>query len=170
MGSAHAGGYTPPSRGGAKFPWDPARTAGSRFAPTAPSALGAPRGTSYRRLMLLPDVFIRLRRPLILGLHLVLIPLGYYAAFALRFDFRIPPEQLRFFWNTLPYLLVLRLGAFAAFGLFHGWWRHVGMSDLVNLVEAVTASSLLFTVALFMAAEVAGFPPSIVVLAWARGR
>src|SRR6202008_5174050 len=52
-------------------------------------------------------------------------------------------------------------------GLFHGWWRLVGMSDLVNLVEAVTASSLLFTVALFMAAEVAGFPRSIVVLDWA---
>ena len=117
--------------------------------------------------MLLPDVFIRLRRPLILGLHLVLIPLGYYAAFALRFDFRIPPAQLRFFWDTLPYLLALRLAAFAAFGLFRGWWRHVGMSDLLNLVQAVTASSLLLTVALFMTAELSGFPRSIMVLDWA---
>jgi len=47
--------------------------------------------------MLLPDLFLRLRRPLVLALHLALIPAAYYAAFALRFDFTLPPEYAHFY-------------------------------------------------------------------------
>jgi FlaA1/EpsC-like NDP-sugar epimerase len=117
--------------------------------------------------MLLPDVFIRLRRPLVLALHLFLVPVAYYVAFSLRFDFRVPPGHMHFFWHTLPYVLVIRLAAFAAFGLFHGWWRHVGMSDLIRLLQAVTASSVVLPFVLFFTAELQGFPRSVLVLDWA---
>jgi FlaA1/EpsC-like NDP-sugar epimerase len=117
--------------------------------------------------MLPPQLLLRFRRPLILGLHLVLIPLGYYAAFALRFDFAPGPEQMGFFWQSLPVLLVLRLAAFGAFGLFHGWWRHVGMRDLASLLKAVTASSLALLVFLFLDRRAVGLPRAVLVLDWA---
>ncbi|HEX8696553.1 MAG TPA: nucleoside-diphosphate sugar epimerase/dehydratase [Longimicrobium sp.] len=117
--------------------------------------------------MLVPDLFLRFRRPLVLALHLLLIPLGYYWAFALRFDFTMPPEYAHFFWHSLVLLVALRVASFAVFGLFHGWWRHVGMSDLIDLLKAVTLSSLLLLVALFMTSEINGFPRSVLVLDWA---
>ncbi|HEX8394342.1 MAG TPA: hypothetical protein VF665_18500, partial [Longimicrobium sp.] len=115
---------------------------------------------------MLPTVLLRLRRPLVLGLHLLLIPLSYYAAFTLRFDLRMPPEVAPVFWSTLPYLLTLRLGSFLVFGLFQGWWRHVGMRDLVDLVRAVTLSTALLLGALFMTGALAGVPRSVLVLDW----
>jgi FlaA1/EpsC-like NDP-sugar epimerase len=125
-----------------------------------------------QRDSMLPALFVRLRRPIVLALHLLLIPLGYYAAFSLRFDFRPPQPYMELFWRTVPYLVALRLACFALFGLFHGWWRHVGMRDLVDLVRATTLSSVLLVVALFMTGDlqapgmVSGLPRSVLVLDW----
>ena len=117
--------------------------------------------------MPVPSVVFKLRRLFVLALHLAVIPAGYYLAFALRFDGVVPREYMHFYWGTVGYLLVIRLGAFGAFGLFHGWWRHVGMSDLVSLIKAVTASSVLLVAVLYMTTEIAGYPRSVVVLDWA---
>ena len=121
---------------------------------------------------MLPALFLRLRRYIVLALHLLLIPLGYYAAFALRFDFRTPPPYEALFWRTVPYLLALRLACFALFGLFRGWWRHVGMRDLTDLVKATTLSSVLLLLAMFMTGDLLGqggaqpLPRSVLVLDW----
>jgi FlaA1/EpsC-like NDP-sugar epimerase len=116
---------------------------------------------------MLPPILFSLRRPIVLALHLALIPLGYYVAFVLRFDFDLPEPQRDLFWRTLPYVLVLRLALYAAFGLFHGWWRHVGMRDLIDLVRATTLSSGLLLAALFFTADLGSFPRSVLFLDWA---
>lgn len=120
---------------------------------------------------MLPPFLVRFRRPVVLALHLLLLPIGYYAAFAVRFDFSVPEEYLRLFWRTVPYVVGFRLAAFAVFGLFHGWWRHAGMSDLVQLVKAATVSSGLLVVVLFMSGDLQGLetapmPRSVLVLDW----
>jgi FlaA1/EpsC-like NDP-sugar epimerase len=120
---------------------------------------------------MLKSLLVRFRRPTLLVLHLLLIPIGYYAAFALRFDFDVPAEHLELYWRTMPYLLVLRLASFAFFNLFQGWWRHVGMRDLVDLVRATTASSVLLLPTLFMVGGFHGdtglqIPRVVLVLDW----
>ncbi|CAN5856251.1 nucleoside-diphosphate sugar epimerase/dehydratase [soil metagenome] len=115
----------------------------------------------------LADTLIRHRRWLILALHLCIIPFGYLLAFILRFDLPIPDHYLTLFWTTLPFLVVLRLAAFALYGLNQGWLRHAGIADLVHLLKAVSLSSALFLVLLFMTEEARELPRSIVVLDWA---
>jgi len=113
---------------------------------------------------MLPKTLFRFRRPLIVGLHLLLIPLAYRLAFELRFEFEVPPDMDAVYRATLPYLMGVRLLAFLAFGLFQGWWRHVGMRDLTDLVKAVMLSSGLLLLALFFTERLAGFPRSVLVL------
>ena len=115
---------------------------------------------------MIPKFLLRFRRPLVLGLHLLLVPLVYRAAFALRFDLSVPASMEPVFAATVPWLTAARLGSFAMFGLFRGWFRHAGMRDLEALVKAVTLSSLLLLVALFLTREVAELPRSILVLDW----
>src|SRR6266550_1821116 len=57
------------------------------------------------------------RRTLILLVHIALIPLAYLAAFGLRFDFQIPPQEFAHFQTTVWYLLGIRLILFWAGGL-----------------------------------------------------
>jgi FlaA1/EpsC-like NDP-sugar epimerase len=116
---------------------------------------------------LLPRYVVRFRRPIIVGLHLALVPVTYFLAFALRFDLPLPVQFQSLFWTTLAFLLPIRLGSFVVFGLLRGWLRYVGMRDLMDLVKAVTLSSALLLVTLFVTDQLVGFPRSILFLDWA---
>lgn len=122
----------------------------------------APLQTAY----VITASFLRFRRPLIIAAHLVLIPIVYFSAFALRFDLPVPGERLALFWLTVPILLVLRMGVFAYFRLYEGWWRHVGMQDLSDLFRAVSLSTVLFLVALFLIGDFRELPRSLLLLDW----
>jgi FlaA1/EpsC-like NDP-sugar epimerase len=111
-------------------------------------------------------LLVRFRKPVLLGFHLALIPASYFGAFVLRFDLPLPPDYLAVFYLTVVLLVPIRLLIFAVFGLFQGWWRHVGMQDLMDLLKAVSVSSAVFAVALFFTGSLAGVPRSILVLDW----
>jgi len=118
---------------------------------------------------MLKDFWSRLRqhrRALSIAGHLALVSLAYFAAFALRFDFRIPPEQLRNYAETLPYLLALRLLLFSRFGLFRGYWHLVGVRDLRQLASATTLGSLAFVGLLIFAGRWGTVPRSVPPLDW----
>jgi FlaA1/EpsC-like NDP-sugar epimerase len=112
-----------------------------------------------------PDL-VSYRRVLIVGAHVLLVPLAYYAAYAIRFDFRVPAAELRVFWATLPYLLAIRLAVFARYGLFRGYWQHVGLRDLVDLGIATSLSTALFVGFLFVFGWPGALPRSVFVLDW----
>ena len=112
-----------------------------------------------------PDL-VSYRRVLIVGAHVLLVPLAYFAAYVIRFDFRVPPAELRVFFATLPYILAIRLAVFARYGLFRGYWRHVGLRDLVDLGVATTMSTALFVVFLYVFGWPPALPRSVFVLDW----
>jgi FlaA1/EpsC-like NDP-sugar epimerase len=114
----------------------------------------------------LPSRPLVYRRALILLVHIALIPLAYLTAFELRFDFRIPPNEFVHFSGTVWYLLAIRLLAFQAFGLYRGYWKHVGLKDLLDLSAAVTLSSVLFATALPLLGLMTGMPRSVFLLDW----
>jgi FlaA1/EpsC-like NDP-sugar epimerase len=117
-------------------------------------------------LNVIPATMLRWRLWFVVGINLVLIPLGYLAAYALRFDFSIPPKYLAVWLNTLPFLLTSRLAVFWGFGLHKGWWRHVGLYELVALLQAATVSALLFVGLLMVSGQLSSVPRSIFVLDW----
>ena len=112
-----------------------------------------------------PDL-VSYRRVLIVGAHVLLVPLAYFAAYVIRFDFRVPPAELRVFLATLPYMLAIRLAVFAKYGLFRGYWRHVGLRDLVDLGVATTLSTAVFVVFLYVFGWPPALPRSVFVLDW----
>jgi len=113
-----------------------------------------------------PARLLSYRRVLIVAVHLILIPLAYFGAFGARFDFHVPPAELGTFARTLPYLLVIRLLIFAWYGLFRGYWRHVGLRDLVDLAVATTLSTALFAGALIATGLPPALPRSVFLLDW----
>ena len=114
----------------------------------------------------LPPGLVSYRRALIFLANLLLIPLAYLAAFAIRFDFHIPDWEWSRYVATVPYLVVVRLIVFERYGLFRGYWRHVGMRDLVDLAAATTLSTSLFAAVLLVVGWPTGMPRSVFVLDW----
>ncbi|HEX6534970.1 MAG TPA: nucleoside-diphosphate sugar epimerase/dehydratase [Gemmatimonadaceae bacterium] len=109
-------------------------------------------------------VLYRHRRVVVVLTHLTLVIVSYALAFTLRFDRMIPAAYDGIFWRTLGPLVVLRLSAFAYFRLYSGWWRYVGMRDMVALIKAVAVSSVLFTASLVFTGHAYDFPRSVLVI------
>jgi FlaA1/EpsC-like NDP-sugar epimerase len=110
---------------------------------------------------------LRWRRPLIVVGHAALISAAYALAYLLRFDLRVPDEEVRRFFQTLPLLLLIRLTVYARFRLYEGMWRFVSVHDVVAILIATTVSSLIFMAAGVVLAFLGqGFPRSIFILDW----
>jgi FlaA1/EpsC-like NDP-sugar epimerase len=114
----------------------------------------------------LPTRLIIHRRAFIVAINIVLVPLAYFAAFAVRFDFHVPPLEVARFWATLPYVFALRVAVFQLFGLYRGYWKHVSLRDLLDLLGAVSLSSGLFVTGLLLSGGLRGMPRSVLLLDW----
>jgi len=80
-------------------------------------------------------------RPAILFVfHAVVFTCCYVLAWLVRFDFTVPPAFAVVIRSSLPYVVLVQLVGGIAFGFFKGWWRYVGISDVVRLAAGVTAS------------------------------
>jgi FlaA1/EpsC-like NDP-sugar epimerase len=105
---------------------------------------------------------MRYRMPLIVLSQIILICFSYYSSFVLRLDSSFDASAHSLFWQTLPLVIVVKLVIFYHFGLLRGWWRYVGMSDVLNITSAISlASTLLFTIIVFVVA-MKGYPRSVV--------
>jgi FlaA1/EpsC-like NDP-sugar epimerase len=74
--------------------------------------------------------------------HALIVTIGYWLAFLLRFEFPIETEDGLRYLITLPIILALRLSAFAWFHLYERLWRYVSMKDILAILWSVTFSSL----------------------------
>jgi FlaA1/EpsC-like NDP-sugar epimerase len=83
-------------------------------------------------------------------------------AWLLRFDFSLPYRSLLF--SVAPVLILIRLAAIAPFGLYHGWWRFAGVSDVLDILKAVALGSAAFFLTTWFLLGARTFPRSIYVL------
>lgn len=96
-----------------------------------------------------------------IGTDACLVALCFFGAYLLRFEFNLPQPEWVIFTQTLPFVLMVKMGTFALFHLYRGMWRYTSLLDLFKLVKAVLVSSLLIVLTLFMFNRLAGHPRSI---------
>jgi FlaA1/EpsC-like NDP-sugar epimerase len=108
--------------------------------------------------------FVRYRGLLILASQTLLVMLTYYVSFLLRLDTSLNDSQRAIFWKTLPLVLLVKLVLSYQFGLMHGWWRYVGISDLLDIGRASLLSSVLIFVLLEGVLRLDGYPRSVVLI------
>lgn len=101
-------------------------------------------------------IFIRLWQGSVIAVSLA-------AAFLVRFDFIFPRAEEQRILYGLAIALTVKMIAFYGFDVEHGWWRFVGVSDLLKILGANIAGSALFTTFawLFLGPQ---FPRSVYVI------
>jgi FlaA1/EpsC-like NDP-sugar epimerase len=104
------------------------------------------------------------RRWLVVCGHIFLLAFTYYASFLLRFDFLISYQYRLLFLETLPILLLVKVPILSFTGLLRGWWRYAGIADLLDILRAATASSLLIFLTLRLFFPHSGFPRSVLLI------
>lgn len=67
----------------------------------------------------------------------------YVMAYALRFEANLTPDIEKLIFQSLPWVIAVKIGCFFSFGLYRGVWRYLGLHDLTNILKAVVTSSVL---------------------------
>lgn len=114
----------------------------SRFSTELHHVINAKKSSAFDLFL----VRIAAARVVILFVFHALVFVGCYAfAYLLRFEFSIPPEFLETFRWNLPVVVGLQLTIGLFFGFYRGWWRYVGIADVVRLVFGLTTSLAMLT-------------------------
>lgn len=123
-----------------------------------PAAPDAPRLHPLRRVAPLLQMY---RAPLMTTAYLLSIAAASYLAFWLRFEGDIPAAELALWWRTLPWLLALSGLALLSFGLHRAVWRFASVVDFRDLVCAVSASWLSFSLVVHWGLGIDRYPRSV---------
>ena len=110
----------------------------------------------------------RLRSPLVAFVHdMLMVPAAWFAAYWLRFNFSvIPAEYLTQAWLWLPLLVLTQAGAFVYFGLYRGDWRFASMPDLMRIIKAVSAGTLICLAVIFLLTRLNSIPRTVFPAYW----
>ena len=107
---------------------------------------------------------LRFRLPLILTFQAVVACFSLLAAFLLRFDFNIPPDQLALFYVVLPLALSSRMAGYLYFRTYLNSWGFAGMQELTDDIKATIMGSVSFILIMVFTMGSYGFPRTVLVL------
>jgi FlaA1/EpsC-like NDP-sugar epimerase len=107
------------------------------------------------------DVAFTYRRVAIVAVHVGLIVLSNFLAFALRFDGAIPPQAAEAWKHTTLLLIGVRALTFVPLRLYEGLWRYTGIWDLKRIVVGVLLSSVIMYGLVGWVLRTPGYPRSI---------
>ena len=103
---------------------------------------------------------------IVLTADFLIICLAYYSAYWVRFDFNIPEEMFSRFLESVAIVLVVKIVFFAFFRLYSGMWRFTSITDLFNILKAITVASGVIVLSLLYVNRFEGFSRSIFVIDW----
>ena len=91
-----------------------------------------------------PAALLRFRKPLIILSHLIAFAASLLLSFLVASNMEVRQKWLlEQFPPLLVFFLLVKLPIFALFKQYRGWWRYVGISDLVGILRASLISTLI---------------------------
>lgn len=96
----------------------------------------------------------------------ILIVTVYVAVFGFRFEWVIPAQHLKQFWQFLPFLPFIRLICNYIFGLYQHLWQYFGIREMIGVIKSATAGSIVFILIVYFTGNLS-FPRSIFLFEWA---
>src|SRR5438477_501379 len=96
----------------------------------------------------------------LIALDLLLFTVGYYMAFALRFDGFAQSVWLSLFVDTVPLVVALELAGLVLFGAYRTLWRFITLADVLNVLKGLALANVLAAGIILGVAALQGFPRS----------
>jgi len=97
-----------------------------------------------------PTVLLRFRKPLIILAHIIAFAASLMLSFLVLNDMQFPGGWfVKYYLPFLPLFITIKLVVFGLFKQYRGWWRYVGISDLLGILRASLVSTIIIVALLF---------------------
>jgi len=91
-----------------------------------------------------PTALLRFRKPLIILAHIVAFAASLMLSFLLANNMQFRQSWLvQQYPLFLVFFIIIKLPVFALFKQYRGWWRYVGISDLIGILRASLVSTVI---------------------------
>ena len=94
----------------------------------------------------------------------LVIILSLIGAYLLRFDFTIPSSMLPNAYYFLGVLLFSKISVNIVFSVYRGLWRYTSVTDLINIIKASSAGTILSAALSLMVLGFFAIPRSIFII------
>jgi len=96
------------------------------------------------------SLLLRIRRPLIVLAHIIAFAASLILSFLVVQNMQFRTEWLVLYPALLMFFLIIKLPVFGLFKQYRGWWRYVGISDLLGIFGASLVSTFIIVVLWFV--------------------
>lgn len=97
-----------------------------------------------------PTVLLRFRKPLIILAHIIAFAGSLMLSFLVLNTMEFPGSWfVKYYLPFLPLFITIKLVVFGLFKQYRGWWRYVGISDLLGILRASLVSTIIIAALLF---------------------
>lgn len=103
---------------------------------------------------------------ILFGIDACLLCLSWIASYLIRFDFDIPAKFADEMVAILPVAILIKLICFYIFDVYRGMWRFTSVTDLVDIIRAVSMSTLIIIVWVVLIYRYKNVPRSVVFIDW----
>ncbi|MCB2192784.1 MAG: hypothetical protein KQI62_14535 [Deltaproteobacteria bacterium] len=95
---------------------------------------------------------------------LLLLSAAYTAAWLLRFEGHLGPQQMTLLTQSLPWVLAAKIVCLWIFGVYRGEWRYVSVYAMIQLAKAVLLGSLLMVLGILLLLRGHGYSLAAVII------
>ncbi|MGB2862900.1 MAG: nucleoside-diphosphate sugar epimerase/dehydratase [Sedimentisphaerales bacterium] len=96
-----------------------------------------------------PTTLLRIRRPMIVLAHIIAFAASLMLSFLVVQNMQFRGEWLELYPALLMVFLIIKLTVIGFFKQYRGWWRYVGISDLLGIFGASLVSTFIIVVLWF---------------------
>lgn len=109
-----------------------------------------------------------IRVAILLAFHAFMFAACFVFAMLVRFDFRLGPSSYPAYFNSsLVFVVCTQLLVATLYGFFRGWWRYVGIRDVLRIVAGLTTALVLLWGARQISPALTGISRGVLLIDWA---
>ena len=97
-----------------------------------------------------PGIILRFRKPLIVIAHTFVFAASLMLSFLVIHNMQFKRAWIDLYPVLILFFLLIKLPVFGLFRQYQGWWRYVGISDLLGIVRASLTSTLIIVAVWFI--------------------
>jgi FlaA1/EpsC-like NDP-sugar epimerase len=115
-----------------------------------------------QKLLQLPTssltTLLKFRKPLIILAHIIAFAASLMLSFLVLSNMKFPGDWfVKRYIRVLPLFITIKLVVFGLFKQYRGWWRYVGISDLLGILRASLLSTIIIVALWFALVPHIGF-------------